>query len=119
MWFAVACVVDCGDWEAFDVRLTRERSGGVMRGAYLGPLWSHLVDLRERLAADGLGAGELAGGAVRDPKVLARARSKVWKQALEGRAEAAPMHWTPSRRLPSTTFSQASRPRLGGGCRTA
>ncbi|MEV8562851.1 hypothetical protein AB0478_41795 [Streptomyces sp. NPDC051917] len=108
VWFAVACVVDCGgDWEAFDVRLTRERSGGVMRGAYLEPLWSHLVDLRERLAADGLGAGELAGGAVRDPKVVARARSKVWKQALEGRAKTAPMRWTPSRRLSERAMTGA------------
>ncbi|GGJ59048.1 hypothetical protein [Streptomyces brasiliensis] len=30
MWFAVACVVDCGgDWDAVDARLARERSGGV------------------------------------------------------------------------------------------
>lgn len=108
MWFAVACVVDCGgDWDAFDVRLTRERSGEVMRGAYLEPLWSHLLDLRERLTADGLGAAELAGGAARDPKVVARARSKVWKQALEGRAKTAPMRWTPSRRLSARALTGA------------
>ncbi|MEV6057249.1 hypothetical protein [Streptomyces sp. NPDC052107] len=40
VWFAVACVVDCGgDWDDFDARLTRERSGGVMRGVYLEPLY--------------------------------------------------------------------------------
>jgi hypothetical protein len=108
VWFAVACVVDCGgDWDAFDVRLTRERSGGVMPGAYLEPLWSHLLDLRERLAADGLGAAELAGGAVPDPKVVARARSKLWKQALEGRAKTAPMWWTPGRRLSERALTGA------------
>lgn len=73
MWFAVACVVDCGgDWDDFDARLTRERSDGVVRGVYLEPLWSHLLDPRERLAADGLGAAELAGGAAHNPKVVAR-----------------------------------------------
>ncbi len=108
MWFAVACVVDCGgDWEAFDVRLTRERSGGVMRGTYLEPLWSHLLDLRERLMAAGLGAAELAGGAARDPKVVARARSKVWKQPLDGRAKTAPMRRTPSRRLSERALTGA------------
>ncbi|GAA3792525.1 hypothetical protein [Streptomyces chiangmaiensis] len=81
MWFAVACAVDCGgDWHAFDARLTRERSGGVMHGTHLEPLWSHLLDLRERLAAGGPGAAELAEDWARDPKVVARARSK--KQAL-------------------------------------
>ncbi|MFJ2716849.1 hypothetical protein [Streptomyces sp. NPDC087437] len=69
----MACVVDCGgDWDDFDARLTRERSGGVVRGVYLEPLWSHLLDPRERLAADGLGAAELAGGAAHGPKAVAR-----------------------------------------------
>ncbi|MCF3135873.1 hypothetical protein [Streptomyces olivochromogenes] len=78
-----------------------------MRGAYLEPLWSHLLDLRERLAADGLGAAELVGGAARDPKALSRGRSKVWKQALEGRAKTAPMRWTPSRRLSKRALTGA------------
>ncbi|WP_406724558.1 hypothetical protein WJ438_07780 [Streptomyces sp. GD-15H] len=73
-------------WDDFDARLTRERSGGVVRGVDLEPLWSHLLELGERLAADGLGAAELAGGAAHAPKVVARARAKVWKQALEDRA---------------------------------
>lgn len=100
VWFAVVCVVDCdGDWDVFDARLTRERSGGMMNGAYLEPRWSHLLDLRDRHAAAGLGAAELAGNAVHDPKVVARARSKVWKQTLEGRAKTKAMRHTPSRRL--------------------
>ncbi|MBO4253462.1 hypothetical protein [Streptomyces griseorubiginosus] len=85
VWVAVVCVVGCGgDWDTLDERLPRDRSGGVMRGAYLAPLRSHLQDPRERLAADGLDAAELAGGAARDPKVVARACAKVWKQSLEG-----------------------------------
>ncbi|MFE7331960.1 hypothetical protein ACFU8W_45210 [Streptomyces sp. NPDC057565] len=74
-------------WDDFDTRLTRGQSDGVVRGVCLEPLWSHLLDLRERLAADELGAAELAGGAAHDPKIIARARAKMWKQALEGRAD--------------------------------
>lgn len=108
VWFAVVCVVDCGgDWDAFDVRLTRERSGGAILVGYLEPLWSHLLHLRERLAARGLDAAELAGAAARDQKVVARARSKVWKQALEGRAKSASMRWTPSRRLSERALTGA------------
>ncbi|MFD5656843.1 hypothetical protein [Streptomyces hirsutus] len=74
-------------WDDFDARLTRERSGGVVRGVDLEPLWRHLLELGERLAADGLDAAELAGGAAHAPKVVARARAKVCKQALEDRAD--------------------------------
>ncbi|KAB1141712.1 hypothetical protein F7R91_31360 [Streptomyces luteolifulvus] len=108
VWFAVVCVVDCGsDWDEFDAHLTRERSGGMMHGTFLEPLWSHLLDLRERLTAARLGAAELADEAVRDPKVVARARAKVWRQPLEGRAKTEAMCSTPGRRLSERALTGA------------
>jgi hypothetical protein len=48
LWFAVLCVHDHGgDWDGFDAALTKIRGdGGEAK-------WSHLLDLRERLAAAG------------------------------------------------------------------
>ena len=59
LWFAVLCVHDHGgDWDGFDAALTKIRGdGGEAK-------WSHLLDLRERLAAAGLDAVELVGDTI-------------------------------------------------------
>jgi hypothetical protein len=68
LWFAVLCLRDHGgDWDGFDAALTKIRcDGGEAK-------WSHLLDLRERLAAAGLGA-ELVG---------TRSCRRGWSPALE------------------------------------
>jgi hypothetical protein len=74
LWFSVVCVVDHGgDWDALDARLFADAHAKdrAERG------WSHLVDLRGRLAAAGITAHDLAGDLVRDRKTLTKARSKV------------------------------------------
>ena len=59
LWFAVLCVRDHGgDWDGFDAALTKI---GFTAGE---AKWSHLLDLRERLAAAGLGAAELVGDTI-------------------------------------------------------
>ncbi|WP_157430607.1 hypothetical protein [Actinomadura macra] len=74
LWFSVVCVVDCGgDWDALDVKVNSR--------SYLGEsderMWSHLVDLRDRLTAAGITGGDLVGDLAGHRKTLTKARSKV------------------------------------------
>ena len=77
LWFAVLCVHDHGgDWDGFDAALTKIRGdGGEAK-------WSHLLDLRERLAAAGLDAVELVGDTITEKGLVTRARARVFKQSL-------------------------------------
>jgi len=92
----------------------RAAAGAVERDdarAYLAPLWSHLLALRQRLVAAGLDAAELAADAVRDPKPVALARYMVWKQSLEGRAKNEAVCGTPScpeNRAPSCSAARTT-----------
>jgi hypothetical protein len=77
LWFSVVCVVDHGDdWDALDAELfadSRYKDAAER-------MWSHLVDLKDRLTAAGITAADLAGDLVSDRKTVVKARSKV----LEG-----------------------------------
>jgi hypothetical protein len=61
--------------------------------------WSHLLDLRERLAAAGLGAAELVGDTITQKGLVTRARARVFKQSLSVRDMTPPMRNPPARRL--------------------
>ena len=94
LWFAVLCLRDYGgDWDGFDAALAKIRcDGGEAK-------WSHLLDLRERLAAAGLGAAELVGDRITEKGLVTRARVRVFKQSLSVRDMTPPMRNPPARRL--------------------
>ena len=94
LWFAVLCVHDHGgDWDGFDAALTKIRGdGGEAK-------WSHLLDLRERLAAAGLDAVELVGDTITEKGLVTRARARVFKQSLSVCDMTPPMRNPPARRL--------------------
>jgi len=94
LWFAVLCVRDHGgDWDGFDAALTKIRGdGGEAK-------WSHLLDLRERLAAAGLDVVELVGDTITEKGVVTRARARVFKQSLSVCDMTPPMRNPPARRL--------------------
>lgn len=60
---------------------------------------SHLWDLRARLEDAGITPEEIAGPAIRDTKVIAKARRKLAGDSLEDRAMTDPMRETPRVRL--------------------
>jgi hypothetical protein len=94
LWFAVLCVHDHGgDWDGFDAALTKIRGdGGEAK-------WSHLLDLRERLAAAGLDAVELVADTITEKGLVTRARVRVFKQSLSVCDMTPPMRNPPARRL--------------------
>jgi hypothetical protein len=68
------CVVDHGgDWDALDARLYATP----YNKEFAEPMWSHLVDLKDRLAAAGSTAADLVGDLVDHRKTIKKARSKV------------------------------------------
>ena len=94
LWFAVLCVRDHGgDWDGFDAALTKI---GFTAGE---AKWSHLLDLRERLAAAGLGAAELVGDTITEKGLVTRARARVFKQSLSVHDMTPAMRNPPARRL--------------------
>ena len=94
LWFCVVCLLDHGgDWAKLDAALAKNR------GSDAEAKWSHLTDLTARLDQAGLTAAALASEAVRDPKVRAKARTKVLKSHLYERDMTGPMRNPPSARL--------------------
>jgi len=94
LWYAALCVRDHGgDWDGFDAAIAKvDRFETEAR-------WSHLLDLRERLAVAGLSAGELVGEALGEKGMITRARARVFKQSLSERYMTPPMRNPPSLRL--------------------
>jgi hypothetical protein len=91
---AVLCVNDhVGDWDGFDAAITK--IGGNASQAK----WSHLLDLRERLAAAGLGAADLVGDTIKEKGLVTRARARVFKQSLLVHDMSPPMRNPPALRL--------------------
>lgn len=95
LWYSVVCVADCGgDLDVLDDRIIdahrndRETSEAK---------WSHLRDLRRRLAAAGLTPARLAGDLVDEKAVLRRAREKVLRQYLYDEHRTPAMWNVPSR----------------------
>lgn len=74
LWYSVVCLADHGGaWDELDALFyanaySREPAER---------MWSHLVDLKSRLAKAGITAADLAGDLVGDRKILTKARSKV------------------------------------------
>lgn len=100
LWMCLICHLDCGgDFDAFDELLTAQRTSSL--GSEPAPpweqLWSHLLDLRQRLESTGLDAADLAGRAV--PGTRTRARNKLFKRSLQPRDMTPPMRCTPKERL--------------------
>ncbi|WP_344260912.1 hypothetical protein [Actinomadura napierensis] len=96
LWFGVVCVADHnGDWDELDASLYAKPANR----NFAERMWSHLVDLKERLAATGKTAADLVGGLAADRKTLAKARSKV-KQGTGVRSKdhSPAMRDTPSHR---------------------
>jgi hypothetical protein len=96
LWFSVVCVADHdGDWDELDASFYLKPTNAEVAESR----WSHLVDLRERLAAAGATAADLAGGLAADRKTLTKARSKVKKGTGVREKDRSPaMRDTPSRR---------------------
>lgn len=86
LWFCLVCLTDAdGDWDALtEAIIERHRRRSVTSRDWEAKL-SHLDDLRARFGAAELGAIDLAGEAVGDKQLLAKARRKVLEQALAGR----------------------------------
>lgn len=94
LWFCLVCVLDRGgDWTKLDAAPAKDR------GSDAEAKWSHVMDLTARLDRAGLTAADLAGEAVRDPKVRAKARAKVLGSHLYERDKTGPMRNPPSARL--------------------
>ncbi len=94
LWLALLCTRDHdGDWDGLDAAITQIGwSDGEAK-------WSHLQDLRERLAAVGLSAGELVADAIGQRGLISRARARVFKQRVSERDMTPAMRHPPSRRL--------------------
>ena len=94
LWYAVLCVRDHGgDWDGLDAAITAiGHSDGEAK-------WSHLLDLRERLDAAGLGAGELVAETIGEKGLITRARVRVFKQSVSWRDMTPAMRYPPSQRL--------------------
>lgn len=99
-WFTLAAAADfAGDLDGLEAELVgRLHSSLHGRGGVEAKL-SHLADLRHRLAAAGIDAAALATHEEADKATSAKARRKVFDQALEGRAMTEPMRKTPLVRL--------------------
>lgn len=94
LWFALLCVRDHGgDWDGLDAAIAdKGRSDGEAK-------WSHLLDLRERLAAVGLSASELVEETIGGKGLITRARTRVFKQVVSWRDMTPAMRNPPSLRL--------------------
>jgi hypothetical protein len=95
----VACIRDSGgDWDAFDTLLAERRTSTFGHpDERWESLWSHLLDLRKRLAEAGLDADSLARLA--PTGTVTRARAQLYKRSVQQRDLTDPMRLTPRVRL--------------------
>ncbi len=99
-WFALVAVTDFdGDLDSLERDLVDRLRSTLHSRRDVEAKLSHLADLRARLVPAGIDASTLASAAQPDKTTLAKARRKVLRQALEGRAMTAPMRDTPLVRL--------------------
>jgi hypothetical protein len=104
LWFCMVCVADHGgDWGALDeaIQLSDKHHGGQK--------WSHLQDLTERLDRAGLTADDLVGASPREPKLRAKARTKMLKSSLYRRDLTPAMRNPPSVQLTRRALSAPGR----------
>ena len=95
LWFGVVALADYdGDLDELTVAI--EEGGRLSGGGTAEAKLSHLDDLRRRMAQAGIDAQTLVAGEDTDPKIRAKARAKVLKQALYPRDMTEPM-WHPPR----------------------
>jgi hypothetical protein len=100
-WDLWSCVVALADHDGdLDALAEAIEEGGRLsgRGTTEAKL-SHLEDLKRRIAAAGIDAETLVAGEDTDPKIRAKARTKVLKQGLYPRDMTEPMWHTPRERL--------------------
>jgi hypothetical protein len=98
LWFSVVALVDHdGDLDALAVGI--EERGRLSGGGTAEAKLSHLDDLKRRMAAAGIDPRTLVAGEDTDPKIRAKARTKVLKQGLYPRDMTEPMWHTPRERL--------------------
>ncbi|MGZ6661251.1 MAG: hypothetical protein ACXVHL_28215 [Solirubrobacteraceae bacterium] len=98
LWFCVVAVADHDG--ALDLLADAITDGGrAFLSTTVEAKLSHLDDLRGRLAAAGLYACALVGDMDADPRVCAKARTKVLKQGLYPRDLTDAMRYTPRERL--------------------
>jgi hypothetical protein len=94
LWFCVVCLTDHGgDWAALDDAIQQADEHDSEQK------WCHLQDLTERLDRAGLTAASLVGATLREPKLRAKARTKVMKSSLYDRDLTPAMQNPPSVRL--------------------
>jgi len=98
LWFGVVALADYdGDLDELTVAI--EEGGRLSGGGTAEAKLSHLDDLRRRMAQAGIDAQTLVAGEGTDPKIRAKARAKVLKQALYPRDMTEPMWHPPRERL--------------------
>jgi hypothetical protein len=98
LWFGVVALADYdGDLDELTVAI--EEGGRLSGGGTAEAKLSHLDDLRRRMAQAGIDAQTLVAGEDTDPKIRAKARAKVLKQALYPRDMTEPMWHPPRERL--------------------
>jgi hypothetical protein len=98
LWFCVVALADHdGDLDALAEAI--EKGGRLSGGGTAEAKLSHLDDLKRRMAAAGIDAETLVAGEDTDPKIRAKARTKVLKQGLYPRDMTEPMWHTPRERL--------------------
>lgn len=98
LWFCVVALADHdGDLDALAEAI---EEGGRLSGTGTAEAkLSHLDDLRRRMAAAGIDAEALVADEDTDPKIRAKARTKVHEQGLYPRDMTEPMWHTPRERL--------------------
>ncbi len=98
LWFCVVALADHdGDLDALAEALGE--AGRLSGGGTAEAKLSHLDDLRRRLTAAGIDAETLVADEDTDPKIRAKARTKVRGQGLYPRDMTEPMQHTPRERL--------------------
>ena len=98
LWFCVVALVDHdGDLDALAGAI--EERGRLAGGGTAEAKLSHLDDLKRRMATAGIDPRTLVAGEDTDPKIRAKARTKVLKQGLYPRDMTEPMWHTPRERL--------------------
>jgi len=98
LWFCVVALLDHdGDLDALAEAI--EEAGRLSGRGTAEAKLSHLDDLKRRMAAASVNAETLVAGEDTDPKIRAKARTKVLKQGLYPRDMTEPMWHTPRERL--------------------
>jgi hypothetical protein len=98
LWFGVVALADY-DGALDELAVAIEEGGRLSGGGTAEAKLSHLDDLRRRMAQAGIDAQTLVAGEDTDPKIRAKARAKVLKQALYPRDMTEPMWHPPRERL--------------------